>query len=164
MLWLNTPAMDAKTLHVLEYPKILARLADFCDFSASADLARALLPTPDFEEAIARLAETTEARNLLVTTDLSIGGAHDIRDQVTLAARGGVLDPKEMLDVQATLVSMRALHRFFEKHAEAFPHLADIAYRLPAPTGLIEAISRCIADNGEVADSASPNCTISAAR
>jgi len=148
--------MDAKTLHVLEFPKILTRLADFCDFSASADLARALQPTPDFETAITRLAETSEARTLLVTTDLTIGGAHDIREQVDLAAHGGVLDPKELLDVQATLVSMRDLHRFFDKHAEASPHLADIACRLPAPTGLIEAISRCIADNSEVADSASP--------
>ncbi|HEY5271495.1 MAG TPA: endonuclease MutS2 [Anaerolineales bacterium] len=148
--------MDAKTLHVLEYPKILTRLADFCDFSASADLARALQPTPDYDEALIRLAETSEGRTLLVTSDLTIGGAHDIREQVDLAAHGGVLDPKELLDVQSTLISMRDLHRFFDKHAKASPHLADIAYRLPAPTGLIEAISRCIADNGEVADSASP--------
>ena len=148
--------MDTKTLHVLEFPKILTRLADFCDFSASADLARALQPTPDYDEALIRLAETSEARTLLATTDLTIGGAHDIREQVDLAAHGGVLDPKELLDVQSTLVSMRDLHRFFDKHAEASPHLADIACRLPAPTGLIDAISRCIADNGEVADSASP--------
>jgi DNA mismatch repair protein MutS2 len=148
--------MDAKTLHVLEYPKILARLADFCDFSASAEMAGALQPTPDYDEALVRLAETSEARTLLVTSDLTIGGAHDIREQVDLAAHGGVLDPKELLDVQSTLISMRDLHRFFDKHAKASPHLADIAYRLPAPTGLIEAISRCIADNGEVADSASP--------
>ena len=148
--------MDSKTLSVLEYPKILARLADFCDFSGSADLARTLLPVPDFEEATARLAETSEARTLLVTNDLNIVGAHDIREQVELAAHGGVLDPKEMLDVQATLVSMRQLHRTLEKLADKFPHLAGIAIRLPAPTGLIEAISHCIADNGEVADSASP--------
>jgi len=148
--------MDSKTLHVLEYPKILARLADFCDFSASAELAHALQPTTNFEEALVHLAETSEARTLLVTTDLTIGGAHDIREQVDLAAHGGVLDPKEMLDVQSTLVSMRDLRRFFDKHAEASPHLADIACRLPAPAGLIDAISRCIADNGEVADNASP--------
>jgi DNA mismatch repair protein MutS2 len=148
--------MDTKTLSVLEYPKILARLADFCDFSASAELARALQPTSEYEDALVRLAETSEARSLLVTSDLTIGGAHDIREQVDLAARGGVLDPKELLDVQSTLVSMRDLRRFFDKHAEASPHLADIAIRLPAPTGLIEAISRCITDSGEVADSASP--------
>jgi DNA mismatch repair protein MutS2 len=148
--------MDSKTLSVLEFPKILARLADFCDFSASAEMAHALLPTPDYEEALVRLAETSEAHSLLVSSDLTIGGAHDIREQVDLAAHGGVLDPKELLDVQSTLVSMQTLRRFFDKHAEASPHLAGIALRLPAPAGLIEAISRCIADNGEVADSASP--------
>ena len=148
--------MDSKTLSVLEFPKILARLVDFCDFSASAEMAGALLPTPDYDEALVRLAGTSEAHTLLATSDLTIGGAHDIREQVDLAAHGGVLDPKELLDVQSTLVSMHALRRFFDKHAEASPHLADIAWRLPAPTGLIEAIARCIADNGEVADSASP--------
>ena len=148
--------MDTKTLTVLEYPKILARLADFCDFSGSADLARLLAPTPDFIEASDRLAGTSEARKLLATSDLSIGGAHDIREQVELARRGGVLDPKELLDVQSTLTSMRSLRRFFEKHSEASPHLAEIAIRLPAPAGLIEAISRCITDTAEVADSASP--------
>ena len=148
--------MDSKTLSVLEYSKILARLADFCDFSGSSELARLLAPTADFNEAAARLAETSEARRLIATTDLSIGAAHDIRAQVDLAARGGVLDPKEMLDVQSTLTSMRNLRRFFDKHAEASPHLADIAYRLPNPTGLVEAIARCITDAAEVADSASP--------
>jgi DNA mismatch repair protein MutS2 len=148
--------MDSKTLSVLEYSKILARLADFCDFSGSAELARLLTPTPDFHEAAARLAETVEARQLLATADLSIGAAHDIRTQVNLAAHGGVLDPKELLDVQSTLVAMRTLRRYFEKHAEASPHLADIAFRLPSPIGLVEAIARCITDAAEVADSASP--------
>lgn len=148
--------MDSKTLSVLEYPKILARLADFCDFSGSADLARLLSPTSDFTEASARLTETSEARNLLANTDLTIGAAHDIRQQVDLAAHGGVLDPKELLDVQATIVAMRTLRRFFEKHAEATPHLTGLALRLPAPAGLIEAIARCITDSAEVADNASP--------
>jgi DNA mismatch repair protein MutS2 len=148
--------MDSKTLSVLEYPKILARLADFCDFSGSADLARLLAPSADFAEASARLAETSDARTLIATADLNIGGAHDIRAQVDLAAHGGVLDPKELLDVQATLMAMRSLRRFFEKHAEASPHLAGIASRLPAPTELVEAITRCITDSAEVADSASP--------
>jgi DNA mismatch repair protein MutS2 len=147
--------MDTKTLTVLDFPKILARLADFCDFSGSAELAHALTPTPDYDEAVARLAATTEACKLLSVHDLSIGGAHDIREQVDLCARGGVLDPKELLDVQSTLESMRSLHRYFDKHAGDYPRLAGIALRLPAPVGLIEAIARCITESGEVADSAS---------
>jgi len=148
--------MDAKTLVVLDFPKILDRLAEFCDFSASAELARALTPTPDFVTACDRLATTTEARKLLSIHDLTIGGAHDIRDQVDLCARGGVLDPKELLDVHATLDSMRQLRRYFEKRTGEYPHLAEIALRLPVLPELIEAINRCITESGEVADSASP--------
>lgn len=148
--------MDPKTLTVLDFPKILARLADFCDFSGSAELARTLTPTPDYDEAVSRLAETTEACKLLSVHDLTIGGAHDIREQVDLCAHGGVLDPKELLDVQSTLESMRSLRRYFDKHSSEYPALAEIALRLPAPVGLIEAIARCITDSGEVADSASP--------
>jgi len=148
--------MDSKTLHVLDYPKILERLADFCDFSASAEMARALAPTPNLDEAVERLAETSEARKLLVTSDLSIGGAHDIREHVELAARGGVLEPKDLLDVQNTLVATRTLRRSLERVAGDYPHLAELALRLPAPQGLVEAISHTISEAGEVLDSASP--------
>ena len=66
--------MDSKTLHVLEYPKVLERLAAHCDFSASMQLARELEPTTTYELALARLQETTEARKLFSMQDLTIGG------------------------------------------------------------------------------------------
>jgi len=86
--------MDTKTLHVLEYPKILERLVGFCDFSASMELARLLEPTDSYDLAITRLAETSEARRLFSTNDnIGVGGAHDIRPSVDFAGRGGVLNP-----------------------------------------------------------------------
>ena len=119
----NLPTMDSKTLNVLEYPKILQRLAGFCDFSASMDLARALEPTSSFELANALIAETTEARKLLSMQSTGIGGAHDIRPQVDLAARGGVLDPHALLDVKSTLISCRDLKKSFEKRGDEYPRL-----------------------------------------
>ena len=148
--------MDTKTLHVLEYPKILERLAGFCDFSASAELARVLTPTGAYEEACERLAETSEARKLLSKLDLTIGAAHDIRELVDLAAHNGVLEPKDLLDVQHTLIASRDLRRALEKVADQYPHLGELALRLPAPLGLVEAISHTIAENSEVLDSATP--------
>jgi DNA mismatch repair protein MutS2 len=148
--------MDSKTLHVLEYDKILARLAGFCDFSASADLARALQPTAHFEEAQRLLAETTEARLLLSTNDLSIGGAHDIRPSVELAARGGVVDPQALLDVKTTLISCRGLKKSVEHAAGKAPRLAQLAVGLPETFGLVDAITRVLSERGEVLDSASP--------
>src|SRR5512140_3029536 len=103
--------MESKTLQVLEYDKILARLAGFCDFSASADLARALQPTSSYGEAVRALGETSEARSLLTTHDLSVGGSHDIRPYADLAVRGGVLDSHALLEVKSTLIACREIRK-----------------------------------------------------
>jgi DNA mismatch repair protein MutS2 len=178
--------MDIKTLNVLEYPKILARLAGFCDFSASKELAGKLEPTISFDQATRLLAETTEACFLLSTRDLTIGGSHDIRPSADLAARGGVLEPQALLEVKSTLIACRELKKSLLGKAESkdnappgkamprkerlrkqaeetqpkeehpFPHVAEIAFGLPDTYGLVDAISRVLSERGEVLDSASP--------
>ena len=149
--------MDTKTLHVLEYPKILERLVGFCDFSASMELARHLEPTDSYDLAIARLEETREARKLFSTNDnIGVGGAHDIRPAVELAARGGVLDPQQLLDIKSTLISSRELKKSLERKTDEYPRLTQTAAGLPESHGMVDAISRVLSDRGEVLDSASP--------
>ncbi|MGZ8941026.1 MAG: hypothetical protein ACXW32_17610, partial [Limisphaerales bacterium] len=148
--------MDTKTLHVLEYSKILERLVGFCDFSASMELARTLEPTDSHDLAVARLAETGEARRLFSTNDnIGVGGAHDIRPAVELAARGGVLDAQQLLDIKSTLISSRELKKSLERKTDEFPRLAQIALGLSESHGMVDAISRVLSDRGEVLDSAS---------
>jgi len=148
--------MDEKTLSTLEYFKILDRLAGYASFSASADLARATRPSSDLGEAHLWQMQTSEARRLLdINADASVGGAHDIRSQVDLAAHGGVLAPDELLSVKSTLIAARQLARTFERLGEQFPNLTTIASLLPPPPGLVDAISRAISDRSEVVDNAS---------
>ncbi|HET6595872.1 MAG TPA: endonuclease MutS2 [Anaerolineales bacterium] len=148
--------MDSKTLSVLEYPKVLERLKTFCDFSASMELARSLEPTDSYDLALSRLAETSEARKLFSIQDIGIGGAHDIRAAVDLAARGGVLDPQQLLDVKSTLISSRELKKSLERKTEEYPRLAQLAVGLAESHGLVDVISRVLSERGEVLDSASP--------
>ncbi len=149
--------MDEKTLKMLEFPKVVEKLAAYAAFSASSALARALTPAKTLEEANGRLLITSEARHLLsVNDDIGVGGAEDIRPLVNQARRGGVLSESDLMAVSGTLVSARSLSRSFEKNASRYPHLAEIAALFPPPPGIIEAISRCISDHGEVLDSASP--------
>jgi len=148
--------MDAKTLHVLEYNKVLDRLSGYCDFSASKELAQAIQPSPHLDEARRLLAETTEARFLLSTRDLTVGGSHDIRPSADLAARGGVIDPQALLDIKTTLIACRELKKSLEHAAEEAPRLAEIAFGLPETYGLVDAISRVLSERGDVLDSASP--------
>jgi DNA mismatch repair protein MutS2 len=149
-------SMDGKTLHVLEYDKILARLARFCDFTASAKLALGLEPTANFEQAQRLLSETGEAASLLTDHDLTIGGSHDIRPAADLAARGGVLDPQALLDIKSTLIACRDLKKSLERAAAKAPRLAGIAAGLPESFGIVDAITRVLSERGEVLDSASP--------
>jgi len=148
--------MDAKSLKVLEYPKIRERLKSFCDFSASMELALALEPTDSYDLALARLAETTEARKLFSIQDAGVGGAHDVRPAVDIAARGGVLDPHQLLDIKSTLISCRELKKTFEKKVDEYPRLSQLAEGLPESHGVVDAITRILSDRGEVLDSASP--------
>lgn len=148
--------MDAKTLHTLEYQKVLERLAGFCAFAASTEKAHKLYPTNILDEAHIRLAETSEAVQMLVTRpDLTIGGARDVRQVVDLAAHGGVLAPADLLDIKSTLVAARSLVRTFERLGERFPTLYGIASQIPAPMGLVDGITRAISERGEILDSAS---------
>ena len=148
--------MDAKTLHTLEYPKVLERLAGYCAFAASTDKARQLLPTNNIDVAHRRLAETSEAVQMLVTRpDLTIGGARDIRQAVDLAAHGGVLAPTDLLDIKSTLVAARTLARTFERLEGQFPTLYAIASQIPTSLGLVDGITRAISERGEILDSAS---------
>lgn len=148
--------MDDKTLAILEFPKILERLAAYCAFSASAEKARSLRPTADIFEARRRQKITAEAVQFLVThADVSIGGARDVRAPVDLALHGGVLAPNDLLDIKQTLVAARTLARTFDRLGAQYPALSDIVAQLPPPLGLIDAITRAISERGEILDSAS---------
>ena len=114
--------MNPKTLTLLEYDKILARLINYCAFSASIELAKKLKPTPSIKKAKIRLEETSEARHLFSTNaTIGIGDARDVRDAVVLASRGGVLETRDLLDIKNTLISARRLKKVFttKGHKEA---------------------------------------------
>jgi DNA mismatch repair protein MutS2 len=102
--------MNAKALHVLEFDKILQRLAEHSSFSAGRELALNMLPTYDLSLARQWLAETTEARRLLGEhSDVHLGGVHDVRPLLPLAERGAVLLAGDLLEIRSTLLRARTL-------------------------------------------------------
>ncbi|MEJ2559790.1 MAG: endonuclease MutS2, partial [Anaerolineae bacterium] len=149
--------LNLKHLNTLEFPKILERLARHADFSASKELALALMPAFYLSEVQERQAETREARRLLsVKPDISIGGARDVSPLLQRASRSAALLPAELLDIRQTLAAARDLKRAISRLGDQFPLLEDIAGRIQECPGLLNEITRCISDRGEVLDSASP--------
>ncbi len=148
--------MHLKTLEILEYRKILTRLADYCDFNASRDRALDLLPTTDIEEAQSLQAKTAEAFELFTShPQLSIGGARDLTPITEDAVRGLTLTPDALLDVKYTLTSARNLKRFFWRLEGSYPQLKTLASNLPPSLGLIDSITKVISDKGKILDNAS---------
>jgi len=153
--------MDDKTITTLELKKVLTRLAENCSFPVSYELALLLTPTNDLFEARRLQDETSEAVELLDTINgFSIGGARDIRNSISLADHGGVLDPNELLDIKYTLIAARTIYRSLERYGEQYPQIYDLAMQLQEPYGIIDTISRAISDRGEILDDASVQLSI----
>lgn len=149
--------MDEKNLETLEFPKILARLAEYTDFSASRELALALRPTTDLVKAQARQQETSEARRLLdIQGAVSVGGARDVRPKVEAAVRGATLLPADLLEIAETLSSGRKLKRSLGRMTDQFPRLAATAARIEECPSVVSEVRRCLDERGQVVDNASP--------
>lgn len=148
--------ISEKSLHTLEYDKILDRLAGHTSFSAGRERALALRPTVDVSEARKRLARTTEARDLLnERPNTTIGGAHDVREAARRAEIGSVLRAEELLDVASTL---SASDRFRSSVAKTELELEWLRQRvlalIPCPE-IVTRIEETFDDHGDVMDSAS---------
>jgi DNA mismatch repair protein MutS2 len=153
--------MNEKSAQVLELPKILERLARFSDFSAGAELIRDLKPTTDPREAVAWQKETSEARSLLeAKSDITLGGARELRPYVEQALRGIVLEAPALLDIRSTLRRATTIKRTLARLRGQFPILADVADGLEECSGLQGEISRVLDDNGKILDSASPRLAV----
>lgn len=149
--------LDEKTLRALEFDKIVERLAAHTGFSVGRELALALRPSADRDEVVRRQRMTAEARSLLAQRpSFSTGGARDVRMLAGKAARDGVLEPAELLEVAATLDSADIVRSFVERLAERAPLLLALVDEIEPLPSLVAELHRCIDERGEVTDVASP--------
>jgi len=149
--------LDTHTLKVLEWQKVLDRLAAHTSNRMGREAALALTPSAFPEVVERRLQETREAREILDhDAGMPLGGIRDVRETVERAAIELRLTPHELLDVAQTLSSAQRLRTFLLKRAEKCPLLAEIAGDTPVPPNIQSRIEESIADNGEIRDSATP--------
>jgi DNA mismatch repair protein MutS2 len=153
--------MNEKSAHVLELPKILEQLTRHTTFSAGSELALQLAPTSDLILAREWQAETTEARDLLQTrSDITLGGARDVRVAAMQATRGIMLEAQMLLDIRGTLRRATILRRSLTRLEHQYRRLAVIAEMLEECSALQGEISQTLDDNGNVLDTASPRLAL----
>ena len=145
-------------VETLEFDAVREQLARHTSFSAGRELALALLPTDNLDEARRRQAATAEALKLPgLRPALHLGGVHDIRALAERARVGGSLAPEELLDVASTVRAARTWRRGLSPLVDETPTLLEVveAYLSDHP-GLAEDIQDAIGESGDVLDSASP--------
>jgi DNA mismatch repair protein MutS2 len=146
-----------RDLELLEFHKIREILAGFTSFSASRELALDLTPLLDEEEVRRRLRQSAEARRLLsLSPDTHIGEVADIREVVKMAARGKVLDPKSLLEIQKTLNAAHRLKSHLMNLPSELPLLSGLARDIVALVQLQKDIDGCLSPTGDLLDTASP--------
>ncbi len=147
--------MDSKSIALLEFPVVRARLAAATSFGPSRRLAEALEPTADRVLVGRWLDETDEARALLAERPaVGIGGARDIGPAVERAARGGRLEAEHFLALAATLEAASRLADALA--AERRPLLRELGRRIEPLPALRSTLERSFDPTGELLDSASP--------
>ncbi len=149
-----------KTLERLEWSALLGRLSGHL----RTPRARARVagdPSSLFEATgvgvLDRLAETGEGLALLRAGERPpLEGVADVADALLRSRKGGVLEPRELLEIGATLCALRRTREVLAPRAAELPRLADLASSLPENAELEREIERCLDPAGEVRDDASP--------
>lgn len=151
--------MKDKIISVLDYPKILHKLASHAATAIGKSRAERLRPSHDLAAVSSSLLTTDEAFAVLrLKGGAPFGGIRDIRASIQRARIGGALNPAELLDIATTISGGRKLKRFLLSFHEnrPIPLLQSWAAGIAELNKLEEEISVCINDQGEVSDQASP--------
>ena len=148
--------MNEHSVRVLEFQKIVDKVKEqaVCDLGKQA--ASRLLPTSDLELARKWQRETSEAEAILRSEgNIPLGGVRDVRTLVEKARLEATLQPEELLDLSQTLAAGRRVRSFLVARGDDYPLVCEIAKRIVVLEKFEAEVRRCIADNGEVLDSAS---------
>ncbi len=148
--------MDKHT-KALELDKILEMVAEECSSQDGAQLARELEPVHTAAEAQWLLGETDAAFVAMAKYGApSFYGMKNVTNPLRRAQAGGGLGMRELLDIGATLRTIRGLTQWWGKSGNVTTALTPRFEVLAPNKYLEEKIFTCIVNEEEVADNASP--------
>ena len=146
-----------KVLKILEFDKILEKLQDYTESEPVKKRISKLEPFSDIEKARVAQKETTEAMSTLLKlgnppVNLSVC---DVRNSVKRAEQGGVLTPREFMDISRVLYVGRRMKSYLSECSEECTVLGEIREKLLTAKSLEDRINACIISETEIADDAS---------
>lgn len=148
--------MDKKILETLEYDKIMAMLETHARCQIGKERARKLEPLTELAELNAELDLTSEAEAVLFRLGQSpIDEFPDTRDTLKRIKAVSALSMRELLDLASCLRAIRIAKSALTKEPDQI-RLASMAVNLPSYKFIEDELNRCILNEDEMFDGASP--------
>ena len=148
--------MKEKTLHVLEYNKIIEMLREQAGSEMTKKVISELMPYLDASEIREHQTETTEAVRLIQHKGpLPVGGFYDIEESVSFARKGGTLTMAQLLKILYNMKTAERVVSFLKGDIPEVPIICSVTELLAVHKRLSEEIDRCILSEDEMSDNAS---------
>lgn len=148
--------MDKKILETLEYDKITAMLETHARCQIGKERARKLEPLTELAELNAELDLTSEAEAVLFRLGQSpVDEFPDTRDTLKRIKAVSALSMRELLDIASCLRAIRIAKSALTKEPDQI-RLASMAVNLPSYKFIEDELNRCILNEDEMFDGASP--------
>ena len=147
------PFLKAKT--ILEYNKVIDIVSSHIRTESGREAVKELEPSGDVVCVKRRLAETAKAKEMLSSRSMpSFGAGKNVIPSVERAAKGAVLTPRELLEIQSLLRSASAL-RAYPNRSESLGALEQYFELIRENRTLDRAIGDAIIAEDLIADTAS---------
>lgn len=151
--------MNQKALQILEFDKIIQLLAKQATSSAGREKCLALLPSSDPEEIRQAQQETGDALTRIYQKgSLSFSGLSNPEGSLKRLEIGAALSSRELLDLCGLLEAAKRAKAYSRQVRSDLPEdsLDQRFDGIEPLTPLLEEIRRCILDEDEISDDASP--------
>ncbi|MFD3156132.1 endonuclease MutS2 [Haloimpatiens sp. FM7330] len=150
--------MNEKSLRVLEYDKIKEKVKMFTNTGAAKHLIDELRPYTNIYEVKEHLQETKEAFTLLIKKGTPpFEGIYDVRDGISMAQKGSVLMPGQLLKIAQMLRCARRFKKYIEHkdEEESYKVMEDICIGILPLKNIEDEIFNAIIGEEEISDRAS---------
>lgn len=152
--------MEEKTLKILEYDKILAKVADHAGSTLGRELCFGLRPSANFRRIETWQQNTAHALKRIIDAGrvVSFSGVKDLSKVTARLKIEAILNTRELLDISELLQTTKEVKSYGqdgekEKEADSISEYFSMLNPLP---DLKTAIAKAIIDEDTIADDASP--------
>lgn len=151
--------MNEKALRILEYNKIIEKLADFATSPMGKEMCKNLLPSTDLGEICQEQMETSDALSRIYAKgSLSFSGLRNIRDSLLRLKVGSSLSVTELMHIASLLETALRAKSYGRRETDdmSTDSLDGLFNTIEPLSPVCREIRRCILSEEEIADDASP--------